>query len=682
MKNRFFSPGLALACSFFLGTMLLIPVSSCRKLSPADPNQPKTIDDLVIASSFTWATTREISISILARDNMNNPLTNIRINVYTESPDSGGVYICGGVTDASGLWSVVQAIPAYLAEVTVTNDFLGLIREMKLPVVGNSVNGTFGGLSPNPVHTKSSSQVMAIGATKWVIPGFNAQGVPNNLEPINDPVDQSLLNDLNATLPEYKSVPQYHPEYLASTVPNNLVLDEQCDVWITYITEGAGWTNSLGYFVFNTNNPPASAAAIDTIRVVFPNLSNTGSGGALNPGNKVYLGRFPAGKSIGWVVVPHGWNGSGVYVGSYVIYSIPSFNPEPDANLKKHMLILRDATRLQFLYSFEDMRRDQGADQDFNDGVLYVRANPVSAVNTTGMPVITTTQTDTDKDGIPDNTDDYPNDATKAFNNYTPGKTTYSSLAFEDLWPGKGDYDMNDLVISYQFNQVTNASNMVVQVKATIITEAMGATLHNAFGFQLPIAPALVSGVTGIDLKHSLITLSANNTEAGQTKAVIIPYDDAFDRLPPPNSGTGSNTVPGAPFVTPDTMRLVINLAQPVSLSTMGIPPYNPFIIVNGNRNREVHLPDMPPTDKVDGSDFQTAMDDSQPASGRYYKTKTNLPWAINIAEKFNYPVEQAVIVDAYLKFGTWAESSGGSFNDWYRALSGYRNNVYIYSHP
>jgi hypothetical protein len=284
---------------------LLFAVVSCRKISSSNSDVPKTIDNLVIASTFDWATTREVTFTIQAKDNMGNPLRNIRINVYTETPDSGGVYMIGGVTDATGLWMAVQSIPYALTEVTVTNDYLGLIREMKLPVTGNTVEGTFGGVSPSPVHTKSSNQVMTLGATKWIIPSYNSQGVPNNLEPVNDPVDQSLLNDLNATLPEYKSVPVYHPEFLASSVPNNLVLEELCDVWITYITEGAGWMNTLGYFVFNTGNPPASAAAIDTIRVIFPNLSNTGSGGALNPGNKVFLGRFPAGKSIGWVVIPH-----------------------------------------------------------------------------------------------------------------------------------------------------------------------------------------------------------------------------------------------------------------------------------------------------------------------------------------------------------------------------------------
>jgi uncharacterized repeat protein (TIGR01451 family) len=59
------------------------------------------------------------------------------------------------------------------------------------------------------------------------------------------------------------------------------------------------------------------------------------------------------------------------------------------------------------------------------------------------------------------------------------------TLAFEDLWPGKGDYDFNDLVIDYQFEIITNSSNFVEQVVGTFVLKAFGASFENGFGFQL-----------------------------------------------------------------------------------------------------------------------------------------------------------------------------------------------------
>jgi len=670
------------------GLVVLLIIAGCRKQeSNSGSSSGRTLDQLVIASDFTWATTRNASISITAKDNLDNPITGVRFTLYTANPDSGGIYLVSGITGTDGTWNSVASLPASMTKVTVFNNFLGLIRQMELPVTASGVAGQFGGKPPKHVVNKSlggGGEIKSTNSTKWVYMSvYDSQGVPNNILPVNDPVNQQLMNDINTALPEYKNEFAYHPEWFASSVPNNLDILSLSDVYITYITEGAGWMDALGYFTFNTSQPPASASAIDTIHVIFPNVSNTGSGGGLNPGNKIYLGKFPAGKSIGFVSVPHGWNGISVYVGptSDLWYSIPAFNTT-DPQMLKHLLLFNDPSRQQILFTLEDQGKYQGSDLDCNDNVFYITINPsMQGVNTTNMPLLATTVVDSDHDGVPDVSDDYPNDPTKAFNNFTPSKTGYSSLAFEDLWPGKGDYDFNDVVVSYRFNLITNAQNLVVEMDAKIIPEASGAGLHDGFAFQLPFTPDKISSVTGISLKHGYITLSANNTEAGQSKSVIVVFDDAFDHLPMPGQGVGTNTTLGVPYVTPDTLNLVISLSSPLSVSQAGIPPFNAFIITNGNRNREVHLPDQPPTDKVNGSDFGTWDDNSIVAQGRYYKTVNNLPWALNINGKFSYPIERAAINTAYLKFCDWAQSSGALFPDWYLNNTGYRQSSAIYTH-
>ncbi|MFZ4708031.1 MAG: LruC domain-containing protein [Bacteroidales bacterium] len=667
-------------------TGILIAVSlftSCEKNNPIPIHPAITLDDLVIPEDFNWATTRNITFSISAQDNLGNPIARVRFNIYTASPDSGGVQMFSGSTNNNGLWECTQPVPSYLSSLTVICDYLGLQHEQQFTIENDHIEGLFGGTAPPTSLLKSEfSGQKSINATKFVYMGaYTSVGVPKYLEATNDVVDAVLLKDLNATLPEYKPVPVYHPDFVASTVPNNIELLQASDVWITYVTEGAGWMNSIGFFVFNTNNPPQTTANIDTVKIIFPNMSNNGSGGGLYPGNKVFLGRFPAGKSIGFCLVSHGWNGVGVYVGKDVYYTIPALNPETDPNLKKHTLILKDNNRQQFLFSFEDQNRSGVIDNDFNDGICYIKVSPVTAVNTTGMPQIITTVTDQDADGVPDNTDDYPANPLLAHNNYYPGKTTYSSLAFEDLWPSNGDYDFNDLVLSYRFNQITNADNKAVKIEATLITEALGAILQNGIGFQLGCPGNKVSNVTGTDLKHNIITLGANNCETDQAKAVFFPYDDASDRLPYPGSGTGVNTSPEAQYVTPDTMRLTIDLAEPQLLSVIGTPPYNPFMLVNLNRGHEIHLPDYPPTDKADQSLFKTQDDNSSVADGKYYKSTQNHPWAMNISNKFDYMIEKQQIVNAYLNFASWAESGGTVNQDWYKDLQGYRNNAKIYSH-
>jgi LruC domain-containing protein len=303
-----------------------------------------------------------------------------------------------------------------------------------------------------------------------------------------------------------------------------------------------------------------------------------------------------------------------------------------------------------------------------------------------GKYVINLGGVDTDGDGVPDNQDDYPTDPTRAFNNYYPG-IGFGSLAFEDNWPYKADYDMNDMVVDYRFNQITNSDNEVVEIRAKLVLRAMGATFHNGFGIELPVLPSQVSSCVAT-LKNgsavpvgNLVTIDpVKGLEANQAKAVVILYDDGYNILPQLYPGIGVNTNPSVPFVTPDTINLVITFTEPISSDVFTSPVYNPFIFANKTRSTEIHLPNFPPTSLANTGLFNTGEDTSTPSTGRYYKTSNNLPWAINVYEGYNYPVEKVAIVTAFLHFAEWAQSGGTLYPDWYKDLPGYRDPASVYT--
>lgn len=267
--------------------------------------------------------------------------------------------------------------------------------------------------------------------------------------------------------------------------------------------------------------------------------------------------------------------------------------------------------------------------------------------------------------------------------NYYPA-TGYGTLAFEDLWPAKGDYDFNDLVIDYQFEIVTNTSNLVESVTGTFIIKAFGASFENGFGFQLSenIAQNDIE-VSGYSLTEDYISLSDKGIESGQSKPTIIVFDNAFGQMTHPGIGIGVNTETNAPYVEPVTLVIEINFKpNTYSYNDLDISNFNPFLIVNKQRGVEVHLPHYPPTDLVDADRFGEWDDDSNPGMGRYYVSANELPWAINIYERFDYPIEKQEIIQAHLKFAEWAISGGQFFPDWFKNLSGYRNNSLIYQIP
>jgi len=305
-------------------------------------------------------------------------------------------------------------------------------------------------------------------------------------------------------------------------------------------------------------------------------------------------------------------------------------------------------------------------------------ANPGNNPNGLGNCAVLIQVADADNDGVLDSNDDYPNDATRAYNNYYPSAGNYNTLAYEDLWPAQGDFDFNDLVIDYNINEVKNASNEVVEVKFSLVVAAVGGTFENGFGIQFDnLTSSDISSVTGYDITGSLVSLGGNGVETGQSKAVVIAFDNAENVI---NRVGGSfyNTLPNNPSGVSDTVNLTVTLATP--MTAIGQPPYNPFLIKNQVRGNEIHLADHLPTDLANQALFGSAQDDSSVSSGKYYKSVNNLPWALDISGDFNYPAEGNDIVNTYLEFVNWATSNGTSSTDWYsNTTSGYRNTSLIY---
>jgi len=685
--------------SSLLLAVVAMSLQSCLKkelnqiVSGAD-----SIDKTYNYTGFDFKTVSDYDVTLKALSPADEPIGGAYIEFFTANPvnadgslkaERSASKVYNGITNDAGQ-IVCKISPAKCKDsLYVLTYYAGLPSLVGQKLTGSSISIQLGGASTNKSRNTLKGGTIPTPQLVngyYVLGTWSNGGTPAYLEATNDVITSAFLKDVNGALPESSPVPTYHPEYLASANDMNLKVNANCELSVTFVSEGAGWTNALGYYTYPTNNPPASVNDIKDRTIIYPNISFENN--VLKSGNKVklyyldkttnkYTATFPAGVTVGWFLVAQGWaSDSHTVKNTYrTHYSDTRFNAEANDNLKKHNVILKDAARSLLLMGFEDIPRDlSSCDQDFNDAIFYATATPLSAVNTDDLPPVVTPK-DTDKDGVPDDKDEYPTDPKKAFNNYTPG-----SLVYEDLWPAKGDYDFNDMVLDYKFNAITNAQNNVVSIVSKVVLRAIGASYHNAFGIELNTTPANIASVTGQRNTKGYLNIAANGTENGQTKASIMFFDDAYSILPYPGAGSFVNTYMSAPFSKPDTLTVVINFVNPVSTSSLGTAPYNPFIVVNKNRGVEVHLPNNAPTSLADKKLFGTINDKSNSATGAYYVSDYYLPWAINIPVSFDYPTEKTDIRNAYLKFNAWAQSRGGSFADWYLNKSGYRNDVNIYS--
>ena len=309
-------------------------------------------------------------------------------------------------------------------------------------------------------------------------------------------------------------------------------------------------------------------------------------------------------------------------------------------------------------------------------GGVYI---PSSACNVGyGVPQIQ----DADGDGVADNVDEYPNDITRAYNVYSPSQGNYKTFAVEDLFPYKGDFDFNDLVVDYNIQSVTNADNKIVEQIVTVVTKAMGGSKDKGFGFNLSnLVPGDVSSVTGASNYPQLgegdmdVTLNSNGTEDGQSSAVIIAYNNVKDHWADAAVGSFQNVRSADAYQDPDTSVLTITYATPYD----GTINVEPFAFVD-TRSKEIHTKNTEPTDLMDDSFFGTADDDSN-GSSTFYTTANGLPWAIVIEDGMETVEEKNDITTAYLKFASWASSGGSSFGDWHTNNGGdYRDGTKLYT--
>ncbi|MBX9806686.1 MAG: LruC domain-containing protein [Flavobacteriaceae bacterium] len=657
--------------------------------------------------NFDFKTTKQITVSVSTLNSENKPVGGVLVQIYTQNPltaegllkdNSSSFLAFKGISSSTGILNCEIAPATFVDSLSVLVNHIGLPSLKQIKIDSKDINIVVGGsFSQNANKSKGASKTTSTAVIPdpikmsgyYVLGSWDNQGKPNYLLSKNDIIANDFLADVNASLPEYLKLPLSHPEYLNSSDNGNIELIADAEVWVTFVHEGAGYRNALGYYTHKNDNPPASLAQITDQTIVFPNVSFNGSGGSLRSGNKVqllyldpstnkYTTVFPSGTTVAWFFIANSFNSSTNSIGSGngKFYSDKRFNPEANIDKKKHNVVLKDTKRQLLLLGFEDINREKNSDEDFNDGIFYSTISPFTAAKTDKIKSIDT-PTDTDGDGIGDSLDEYPTDRTKAFNNYYPSQNNVGTIAYEDLWPHKGDYDFNDLVVDYNFNQVSNADNNIVEVNAAITVRAIGASFKNAFSLQFNTTPSNVKSVTGQSLNNGVFVLNSNGTELHQSKAVVPIFDDPFKVLN--YNGSIVNTYVGGSYITPKTMNVKIEFITPILLSSFGTAPYNPFIVVSGIRGKEIHLPASAPTDLADKSIFGTGDDNTNLAAQKYYMSDNNLPWAINIPVKFAYPAEKQDITKAFSVFNQWTSSQGSLYMDWYLDKNGYRDTSKLY---
>lgn len=208
---------------------------------------------------------------------------------------------------------------------------------------------------------------------------YNSSGTPDGMEE-DRVICSSLLPNIYANvLPEGQNAMQLHPEFFDNPV-KNLTVTEETELYLTFVDEGAGYKNVLGYYTYEEGTVPTLEEQLDKI-VIFPNTSAQGSGGELIKGNTMrLLGTFEPGTVISFFVISNGWRNGQITDGLYSQHTDIPFN----LSGRQQSLIFHDVTCGSTVIAFEDITVPNG-DNDFNDAIFEISASNPNALDITSM---------------------------------------------------------------------------------------------------------------------------------------------------------------------------------------------------------------------------------------------------------------------------------------------------------
>jgi LruC domain-containing protein len=255
---------------------------------------------------------------------------------------------------------------------------------------------------------------------------------------------------------------------------------------------------------------------------------------------------------------------------------------------------------------------------------------------------------DTDNDGVADDNDDYPSDPARAYTANFP-TSGYQTVSFEDLWPARGDFDLNDMVLTNNVVYTLDANNDPVDATFTISLDAVGSGFSNGLAIVFtddsyqPISQNIISSVTG-----------DASVDPNVTNGHII-FNDVYTAQSTyyQNNGVG-------PSEAADVFTFTVNFNNNAGNQSL-VPDV--YIFRTSNRGLEVHLDGFRGTSAADPS-LNGTIDD---INGNY-STANGLPWALEIVtpnKSYQHPLEKVDILVAYPQFQGWAESTGTQNTDW-----------------
>lgn len=673
MKGKILLKQLCAVCT----VLFCIVATGCRddvkNIYKGEPEEPEEVPN-----DFDFSTRTSVDLKIKYDVPQGYK---VAFEAYTENPislndakdyvkDESVLPFLTGTTNENGEFSFSVRLASSVKEIYVYSSYAGVPMIMKGVITGNVATVSSETSSDITYSSRVASRASSQYYYNWFKKDFkslalgtwNNSGIPYYIVADEHYTPSDRFNEVVTATRLEKDNTVMHYQCTSIDVTN---APQGANIFVNFISHrNSTRKNALAYYTYTGDNNPSQSYINSNLIIAFPNTlameTEKRIGDAVQLKYKDESGNlvttFPNGSHIGFVLLIDAFSENMTNKNCNAIYSLNTLNSysikgapgEQDAIKSSRPGMVAYKADDKYVLAFEDQPWDENVDRkclaDFADDIFTIAADPITAIPT---------PPDGQEPEIPES---------------TPMVVESGILAFEDNWPDTGDYDLNDVIISYIRTYYYNDVYRTVALKEKYQFINNGATYSNAFGYVID------DNVSIEDIKS--INIQSDYTCAGQgldkdlTTATIMLFDNGK------NLKGGMN---GTTF----TVTTIFN--EPVLLGSGKWGSYNPFIVVNGmleDGRKEIHLPKHAPTPKGNNNLWKTGDDLSDPSEKLYYVREGNYPFAIDLAgDKIqdpplpdfinNLPEEKKAVDVTYPNFIKWVEDHNssnptGEYDSWY----------------
>lgn len=178
----------------------------------------------------------------------------------------------------------------------------------------------------------------------------------------------TLFDRIMDLLPELQDNRMANPALFHDTTQTRILVTRETEVYVTFVFEGAGNSNSFGWYAYEAGRRPSRASDL-RLNILFPNVSNN----VISAGDMLQLGtgKFKPGTVIGFFLIEDGWNNGTINFNNTKHYTDRVFNI---GQAQQHVLF-REKECGDIVLAFEDVSVMFESDRDFNDIIFTISDN-------------------------------------------------------------------------------------------------------------------------------------------------------------------------------------------------------------------------------------------------------------------------------------------------------------------